>query len=548
MKKNKKIIKTICFIAILLVITTITISPCFGASPEKVAVFPFTMNSKDDLTFLQKGLFSMLASRLTNPGKVVVLDRETVDAAFITAQEQASTKGTLNVSKARILGSNLGVDYILFGSMTHFGDSFSIDGSMVDVTGKKPTLSFFEQSNSLGDAIPLVNTFAEDINQKIFNRGIKKRAQARPDEPRAPRAFQDTDSQGAYYQDGSSFLNAKGQKSKPFRKRFRIADILTCIATGDLDNDGQIEVVTATDNEIKILQPKGNLLTEKRKVEHNSNLEIIALDIADINKNGFPEIFVTALSVHRRNINSFVVEYDGSKGYKIIAKNEPYYYRVLETINHDKVLFAQKKELAPFNKKINRMRWENNQYIIDEKIKMPCNVSLLALAKGTIGDKALPEYVLFNESGFLTIVSEAGNIEWKSKERQGGSKHFFVLPNSEWGSPNENKVYLQPRLRFYDKDKDGEDELFVIHNIEMNSILDRYKKFVKGNIEIHSWNGIALYPISRTRNVQGWISDFTIADTDNDGVDELLVSVVESEETSIVTGSNRSYIISYDMQ
>ncbi|MCP3853069.1 MAG: hypothetical protein GY694_22995, partial [Gammaproteobacteria bacterium] len=54
--------------------------------------------------------------------------------------------------------------------------------------------------------------------------------------------------------------------------------------------------------------------------------------------------------------------------------------------------------------------------------------------------------------------------------------------------------------------------------------------------------------ISKTRTVQGWISDFAIADSDKDGTDELIVSVVESEKTSAMTGLNRSYIISYDLK
>ena len=40
---------------------------------------------------------------------------------------------------------------------------------MVDVTGQKKTLAFFEQSNAMGDVIPLVNSFAGDINMKVFN-------------------------------------------------------------------------------------------------------------------------------------------------------------------------------------------------------------------------------------------------------------------------------------------------------------------------------------------------------------------------------------------
>jgi TolB-like protein len=549
LKRNKRIIKSICFIIGLLVFSTITVPSSFGASPAKVAVFPFTMNSKDDLSFLQKGLFSMLATRLTDPGKVMVLDRETVDAATITAQKQALTKGALNVSKARILGANMSVDYILFGSMTHFGDSFSIDGSMVDVHGVKPTVSFFEQSSSLGDAIPLVNTFAEDINQKVFNRGVRNKNQnARPENTDAQRGFQSTERQEGSSQNNSPFINTRASGKKDFIKRFRIGEVLTCMATGDTDNDGQIDVVTATDTEIKILQPQGNLLVEKKKISDISNIEIVAMDIADINGNGIPEIFVTALTALRKHVNSFIIEYDKAKGYQIIAKNKPYYYRVIETKENGKILFGQKKGMSPFNNKIYKMQWENNDYALGERIKTPRKVSVLSLTNGTIGDKGISEYFNINESGYLNIFNDNGKEEWRARETTGGSKHFFILADIGIGQTNENRTFLHPRLKLYDNKHDGQNELFVIHNLEINSVMKRYKKFVKGTIEISSWNGMAIAPISKTRTVQGWISDFAIADTDNNGTDELLVSVVEDEKTSAFTGKNRSYIISYNLQ
>ena len=549
MKKDKKNIKVIIYsVPVLLIMMAMIVTPCFGTSPKKVAVIPFQMNSKDDLSFLQNGLFSMLSTRLTDPGKVVVLDRETIDTALAEAAKHAPAKGGLNVSRARILGANLGVDYVLFGSMTQFGSSFSIDGSMVDVTGEKPVISFAEQSNSLGDAIPFVNAFARDINQQVFNRGAGKKARVQPDTPEQPKAFQETEPGEDYSQNGSPFIKAKGAGSKKFRKRFRISDKLNCIAADDVDNDGRVEVITAIDHEIKILEHKGNRLVLKKKIEFSPSIRIIALDTADINQNGVPEIFVTALSIHRKNINSIIVEYNkGAKGYKTISKDMPYYFRVIKENNHDKVLFAQKKGGSPFKGKIYKMQWVNSRYRLDKKIKMPRSASVLALARGAIGDNHALKYVLINESGRLNIVDDTGHTEWKSREKTGGSKHYFILPDSELGGNNENRIYLQPRVMVYDNKNDGKNEVLVIHNIELSSVLGRYKKFVKGTIEMHAWNGIALFPVSKTRTVQGWISDFAIADTDNDGITELLVSVVESEKSSVITGRLRSYIISYDL-
>ncbi len=125
----------------------------------------------------------MLSSRLSDAGKVDVLDRETIDKTLAGAKADGLVKGSLNEGAARELGARMGVDYILFGSLTHYGESLSLDASMVDVAGKKKTLAFFEQSNAMGDVIPLVNSFAGDINMKVFNRNIDNKMYARPQQP-----------------------------------------------------------------------------------------------------------------------------------------------------------------------------------------------------------------------------------------------------------------------------------------------------------------------------------------------------------------------------
>ena len=100
-----------------------------AAEPERVALLPFKINAEKDLTFLQNGIFDMLSSRLADPGKVVVLSRAEIDTAL------AGTIGPQDEATARKLGQTLSANYVLFGSLTMFGDSLSIDAKMTDVSG-----------------------------------------------------------------------------------------------------------------------------------------------------------------------------------------------------------------------------------------------------------------------------------------------------------------------------------------------------------------------------------------------------------------------------
>ncbi len=198
----------------------------------------------------------------------------------------------------------MGVDYVLFGSLTHFGESLSLDAAMVDVTGQKKTLAFFEQSNAMGDVIPLVNSFAGDINMKVFNRNIDNKLYARPQEQNPTLGGLQSAGGAGLYGGGMMAMQA----SQGFTTHFKMDDVIRAMTTGDLNKDGRLQVVTATNSSLQIYHLEGTLLTEEIHLDYPSYLRIIGLDVADINGNGYPEIFVTAMTINRETLSSFVVD------------------------------------------------------------------------------------------------------------------------------------------------------------------------------------------------------------------------------------------------
>ncbi len=550
LKPSKRIKKRGLFITALFILSilTVNIGVC-AAPPKRVALFPFTMNSPQDLGFLQNGLFSMLSSRLSDPGKVDVLEREVVDQYM--AQEGFDViKGTLSESKARIIGANMGVDYILFGSLTHFGESVSLDASMVGITGKGARLSFFEQSNNMGDVIPLVNSFAGDINQKVFHRNIKNELYAQP-VPKAidsPKALQHAGG-GAVVSGG---LVAVQQGDQPgdqqgFSTHLKFGGIITAMAVGDLNKDGRVQVVTATDSDLFIHQLEGNRLVQIEKLGFSSANRIVSIDIADINKNGYPEIFVTSLTIHRDGVQSFVVEYNGTR-YMTIDEGEASYYRVIKTPDNPTVLLRQDHGTNPFNGRINTMMAAGNTYKVGKSIRLPRNTSVLSLARGPVTSADADEYVMINEHGRLVVASDSGTTDWAGTKKYGLTGNFWLLPGNDTDASFRERLHLHPRIKFYDIGSDGKQELFVVKNNEIGGgAFGRYKRFKNGNVQMLTWNGIAMVPVLQTEPVQGWISDFTIADMDGDGVDELIVSVVTHSKLSVISKPSISNIISYKL-
>jgi len=144
------------------------------AAPARVAILPFDIHAEKELTFLQEGILDMLASRLAWQDQVVVINKNETKAAL------AQIEGFEGESRALLVGGKLQADYVLFGSLTVFGESVSIDAKMADVSGQQAPLPFFAQTRGMGEVIPQINQFATTINETVFGRAVAQRPVAAP--------------------------------------------------------------------------------------------------------------------------------------------------------------------------------------------------------------------------------------------------------------------------------------------------------------------------------------------------------------------------------
>jgi TolB-like protein len=242
-----------------------------------VAILPFEMHAEKDLTYLQDGILDMLGSRLAWQNKVDVINKSATKAAL------ASVKGLEGKSRALLVGGKLQADYVLYGSLTVFGNSVSIDAKMIDVSGRQEPLPFFAQTSSMGEVIPQINRFATNINEKVFGRTVARpptTASAQPaatapsgqtqpgqqaydtrmnpekllqsgiqPETPAPAAGQPLQTPNpAFVAVGSATPNT----GRTFWKSRNFKGLITGIAVADVDNDGKKEVVVVTDKQVSV--------------------------------------------------------------------------------------------------------------------------------------------------------------------------------------------------------------------------------------------------------------------------------------------------------
>jgi len=147
------------------------------------------------------------------------------------------------------------------------------------------------------------------------------------------------------------------------------------------------------------------------------------------------------------------------------------------------------------------------------------------------------------------VAGSSGSVEWKSNLQFGGSTNYYLLPRNDTDAAYTERVYLNPGIKIYDLGGDNKPEVFAVRNEEFGGgAFGRYKRFTKGNLEILSWDGIALAPVFRIPPVQGWVSAFAIADFNSDGSDELIVSIVGGTKVLGIKKQQISNIISYKLK
>ena len=158
--------RAICGFASMLVLFVLFIAHSDTAygKEKRVVIMPFNLNAEKDLSFLKEGIHSMLISRLSWNGNVIVLGMEETHTLVNTIENP------INETLYRDIGNKLAADYILFGSITVVENRLSIDIKVADINKDVPLNVFSRQSQDMDDVIPQINLLAEEINEKVFGR------------------------------------------------------------------------------------------------------------------------------------------------------------------------------------------------------------------------------------------------------------------------------------------------------------------------------------------------------------------------------------------
>jgi hypothetical protein len=229
------------------------------------------------------------------------------------------------------------------------------------------------------------------------------------------------------------------------------------LATGDVDRDGGQEIVVSDGSVLRVYSI-GEDIQEKWRIRDKQKLRHLSLDVFDLNGNGIPEIFVTAMndagdadsdikesraSAARTTyqIRSYVVEYEGSGQYRKTAVDLPYFFRV----SGGRVLMQGFDSRRGFSGLVREARWDGGRYVPGDEVRLPDGVNIYGFTEVDWRGDGKYSVITFDDDGYLVMYDHRGERVWRSPDSMGRFDLQFAAGSHSLANP-ERKWAIRSRL------------------------------------------------------------------------------------------------------
>lgn len=506
------------------------------ANAASYVVLPFKVNAPPSYTYLEKAIPSMLTSRLYWEERFQPIP----DANAIKAGKVEDIK---EMDKARIA---TGVDYLIWGQVNIVGDEATLDVQVCDIEG-----SIWRKSKNtkVDNLITALQDTADAINSELFGRATTK-----PSSKATIVAQMNSGLIKGKGNENQSYLNPefRYQGSDLSRGRSQALPFASVgIVVGDFIGDNKNEVAILSEYKVHIYRWEEERLALLGEYKFPRSLQSLHIRAFDVDHDGVQEIIVSCFDPSYVKPYSFILSFKNGV-FKELATNLPFYLNVVKLPpDFSPMLIGQKSDnsriFSPSG--VYEIEKHGRNYIMGNRLSLPKEANIFNfswLPSDSLKDEEA-KLVLVTNNERLVVYNTKGTRLFMTEEVYYGSSVGIDEPSNMPGLGKSkelipSKYFIPGRMIPINLDSMGKWELLVSKPISVAAkFFENYRSFAEGEIQALTWDGLGLGLVWNTRRIKGTITDFALADMNNDGKLDLVVSV--NSHTGILGLEKRKTII-----
>jgi hypothetical protein len=399
------------------------------------------------------------------------------------------------------------------GSYLLSGNSFSLDAMAVDSAGTV-LVRAFAQGKGPDELIPAVGMLA-----KALSDGIGKGIAAVAAPPQVPALPVDTIKPSQTIPSTGLVIH-------------KLPGSLIGLAVGRTFPGGERELFIVGNRTLRYYR-QGSELNLLATIPYKVFEKILAVDSADLDNNGIPEVYVTILNGEKLVSQVWTVE---GTSLKQIAGPLPYFFRAIVSGGGVKKLYAQQISAKDdFYGDVSEVVKSGNRYQLGNPIKLPkqgylYNFNVLQGFKGETNT------IIADRNRYLKVFTSQGDEIWKSSEEYGGSETHYLrtgFSSANYDDTGFRKVFLDQRIIVK-----ANGDLLIPKNSGSWYMLSK-NIYEHNSLFCFAWDGANLQEKWHTKQIDFYLADFAY---DEKSRELLMLEVVEKEYGIFDKGASRLVI------
>lgn len=514
---------------ILCVLFVVQTHRAFAADQDQepiVNVLPFEVSEEGDYAYLNRAIDQMLLARLSRYQDIKIVTAALGDEDAKALQQELQA-GNLDEVAKRLRGQ-----WLVEPSMYSLKEGMQINLSLIPLQGGR-AISFAEKIDSQDQIMTAVSSLAEDVYKTVVELESEDDLSSAPEEeddalagfatPHPERDYK----KGLYGgtsiitgdQGGASF------ESRGIRKSGKLPMQVESLVVGDLDQDGNHELVISSRSKIRIFTYADLNFREIAEYNFSPSMKIHAINIGDHDNSGTPKLYISANE--GRFASSAILSWNGGESLQSVSQALRWYIRPVTVPGKGEVLIGQQASLRSIENYLSPGVFEltrdpeTGRMVRGAKMLLPEGTNLFDFIQADLNGDGATETVVIDDKMRMLVYDAALNLIWVSNANYGGSKRYFgpewqKTDNDELSgmSPqqqdNRTLVFMPGRLDVKDITGDGLPEVVISTN-DIN-VATKYftnvRSFDGGSVACLGWYGQGLVELWQTSRIDGYVADY----------------------------------------